>query len=125
MILRPPRSTRTDTLFPYTTLFRSPESPGNLTDSHAPPPAPRAPRPPRTGRLRPGAGDGHPLPAPQRRLRLPGGGDPQRRPALPGTRRRPLRHARGPGEPRLRAHGPAAAQPRPRSEDRRIGKEGV
>src|SRR3546814_7292506 len=26
MILRPPRSTRTDTLFPYTTLFRS--SPG-------------------------------------------------------------------------------------------------
>src|SRR3546814_11985252 len=28
MILRPPRSTRTDTLFPYTTLFRSklPES---------------------------------------------------------------------------------------------------
>src|SRR3546814_10528941 len=26
MILRPPRSTRTDTLFPYTTLFRSPQS---------------------------------------------------------------------------------------------------
>src|SRR3546814_13264403 len=26
MILRPPRSTRTDTLFPYTTLFRSIES---------------------------------------------------------------------------------------------------
>src|SRR3546814_5958948 len=26
MILRPPRSTRTDTLFPYTTLFRSPEA---------------------------------------------------------------------------------------------------
>src|SRR3546814_7789185 len=26
MILRPPRSTRTDTLFPYTTLFRSPSS---------------------------------------------------------------------------------------------------
>src|SRR3546814_16381287 len=24
MVLRPPRSTRTDTLFPYTTLFRSP-----------------------------------------------------------------------------------------------------
>src|SRR3546814_16170219 len=24
MIIRPPRSTRTDTLFPYTTLFRSP-----------------------------------------------------------------------------------------------------
>src|SRR3546814_10035779 len=33
MIRRPPRSTRTDTLFPYTTLFRSPsrkqESPKN------------------------------------------------------------------------------------------------
>src|SRR3546814_4048847 len=28
MIRRPPRSTRTDTLFPYTTLFRSPERPG-------------------------------------------------------------------------------------------------
>src|SRR3546814_13285067 len=28
MILRPPRSTRTDTLFPYTTLFRSFEKSG-------------------------------------------------------------------------------------------------
>src|SRR3546814_3215284 len=28
MIRRPPRSTRTDTRFPYTTLFRSPSSPG-------------------------------------------------------------------------------------------------
>src|SRR3546814_14118720 len=28
MIRRPPRSTRTDTLFPYTTLFRSPLFPG-------------------------------------------------------------------------------------------------
>src|SRR3546814_20691059 len=27
MIRRPPRSTRTDTLFPYTTLFRSPPCP--------------------------------------------------------------------------------------------------
>src|SRR3546814_7616668 len=27
MIRRPPRSTRTDTLFPYTTLFRSPQGP--------------------------------------------------------------------------------------------------
>src|SRR3546814_10936847 len=27
MIRRPPRSTRTDTLFPYTTLFRSPQPP--------------------------------------------------------------------------------------------------
>src|SRR3546814_18716983 len=28
MIRRPPRSTRTDTLFPYTTLFRSSHEPG-------------------------------------------------------------------------------------------------
>src|SRR3546814_13355263 len=29
MIRRPPRSTRTDTLFPYTTLFRSPDPSGS------------------------------------------------------------------------------------------------
>src|SRR3546814_2452785 len=29
MIRRPPRSTRTDTLFPYTTLFRSAHRPGD------------------------------------------------------------------------------------------------
>src|SRR3546814_3857482 len=29
MIRRPPRSTRTDTLFPYTTLFRSPRASGH------------------------------------------------------------------------------------------------
>src|SRR3546814_16303923 len=32
MIRRPPRSTRTDTLFPYTTLFRSPTLIANLDD---------------------------------------------------------------------------------------------
>src|SRR3546814_2028425 len=31
MIRRPPRSTRTDTLFPYTTLFRSPGREADLT----------------------------------------------------------------------------------------------
>src|SRR3546814_6379860 len=31
MILRPPRSTRTDTLFPYTTLFRSETDRGMVT----------------------------------------------------------------------------------------------
>src|SRR3546814_10393619 len=35
MIRRPPRSTRTDTLFPYTTLFRSPLSRGWLIDADA------------------------------------------------------------------------------------------
>src|SRR3546814_20079399 len=34
MIRRPPRSTRTDTLFPYTTLFRSHVAEGEL-QSHA------------------------------------------------------------------------------------------
>src|SRR3546814_17972389 len=33
MIRRPPRSTRTDTLFPYTTLFRSRETGGKLDRS--------------------------------------------------------------------------------------------
>src|SRR3546814_9013621 len=33
MILRPPRSTRTDTLFPYTTLFRSEYADGNINDA--------------------------------------------------------------------------------------------
>src|SRR3546814_6605107 len=33
MIRRPPRSTRTDTLFPYTTLFRSPDDQCNQADS--------------------------------------------------------------------------------------------
>src|SRR3546814_1540340 len=31
MIRRPPRSTRTDTLFPYTTLFRSPAEKKKIT----------------------------------------------------------------------------------------------
>src|SRR3546814_14317923 len=32
---RPPRSTRTDTLFPYTTLFRSAVADADLRDRHA------------------------------------------------------------------------------------------
>src|SRR3546814_20180312 len=34
MIRRPPRSTRTDTLFPYTTLFRSPRPPPGHAGRH-------------------------------------------------------------------------------------------
>src|SRR3546814_16344681 len=34
MIRRPPRSTRTDTLFPYTTLFRQRELPDSLADQY-------------------------------------------------------------------------------------------
>src|SRR3546814_4991304 len=42
MIRRPPRSTRTDTLFPYTTLFRSTHvrNNGSPENGMAPPPAP-------------------------------------------------------------------------------------
>src|SRR3546814_7666318 len=36
MIRRPPRSTRTDTLFPYTTLFRSPPDTRRLPGSTGP-----------------------------------------------------------------------------------------
>src|SRR3546814_8159376 len=35
MIRRPPRSTRTDTLFPYTTLFRS-RGPAEIGETHQP-----------------------------------------------------------------------------------------
>src|SRR3546814_17509348 len=46
MIRRPPRSTRTETLFPYTTLFRSPNRRRARGDC-------RAARAPRDGRSRP------------------------------------------------------------------------
>src|SRR3546814_18444302 len=48
MIRRPPRSTRTDTLFPYTTLFRSQLSGACRLP---PPQVPRAPFPTRPQRL--------------------------------------------------------------------------
>src|SRR3546814_17378859 len=60
MIRRPPRSTRTDTLFPYTTLFRSDEEPEQPPRGrHQPPgdkrePAPAPPREPAAER--PGQG---------------------------------------------------------------------
>src|SRR3546814_1252895 len=41
MIRRPPRSTRTDTLFPYTTLFRSPTATPAETPAAAPTPQPK------------------------------------------------------------------------------------
>src|SRR3546814_14525743 len=46
MIRRPPRSTRTDTLFPYTTLFRSPclQVPPRRTRHRSPPAQASAPR---------------------------------------------------------------------------------
>src|SRR3546814_9819025 len=42
MIRRPPRSTRTDTLFPYTTLFRSPRNPCSASARSRPSSSPRS-----------------------------------------------------------------------------------
>src|SRR3546814_19772786 len=95
MIRRPPRSTRTDTLFPYTTLFRSPAS-GRIV--------------PRNGAAA-SCADGSLCP---RRL-YPGlsrCGDP-RGPALLGRSARRRRTAA------------AAAAANRRSEERRVGKECV
>src|SRR3546814_3581220 len=50
MVRRPPGSTRTDTHFPYTTLFRSDRPPGH-------PSAGRGPAPLRSGAVRPGRQD--------------------------------------------------------------------
>src|SRR3546814_13992422 len=50
MIRRPPRSTRTDTLFPYTTLFRSPDLVRRLA---------RRLDAEEVGTAQPGVGDGH------------------------------------------------------------------
>src|SRR3546814_5154347 len=59
MIRRPPRSTRTDTLFPYTTLFRSQLRPGD----HA-----------RPGKADPAAGAGPPVEGPSALARPPAPG---------------------------------------------------
>src|SRR3546814_125708 len=57
MIRRPPRSTRTDTLFPYTTLFRSPRAAhyGVVLDTFGSPPADRVRSPRRVRPLGPAA----------------------------------------------------------------------
>src|SRR3546814_3946432 len=47
MIRRPPRSTRTDTLFPYTTLFRSPCSSSRCCTTRCSPAGFHDTRPPR------------------------------------------------------------------------------
>src|SRR3546814_16879598 len=76
MIRRPPRSTRTDTLFPYTTLFRSPRLSRALSLPSRPRERLRGPchRLRGAGRLSPphqrsGAGDRRELPPLRARLR--------------------------------------------------------
>src|SRR3546814_8765276 len=64
MIRRPPRSTRTDTLFPYTTLFRSRRS---TRHRDRPPPRRRCSTPSRASRCAaPGRGSPAPACAPAR-----------------------------------------------------------
>src|SRR3546814_4101824 len=73
MIRRPPRSTRTDTLFPYTTLFRSRRCEGDRHPRRNPLSEPAEPDGSDGGRRRAGldqlAGAGHVLDAGQHRGR--------------------------------------------------------
>src|SRR3546814_16284105 len=94
MIRRPPRSTRTDTRFPYTTLFRSQRPPGRD----------RQRRPPRRGGHRAGDLLSHPA---------------QHRSGRCRRRGRPGAHYLGPGA----ALGAAALGPALRLHDRRPIRE--
>src|SRR3546814_13763387 len=111
MIRRPPRSTRTDTLFPYTTLFRSPGQEGGRLDP--------------ARRRQPGRGGLFREPNDPRRCEAGDergeGGDLRprsRRPAL----RRPRRGGQGRNDT---PYGLAATVWTRRSEERRVGKECV
>src|SRR3546814_8169045 len=68
MIRRPPKSTRTDTLFPYTTLFRSSPQPRHSPSRFAPPPVRKSWRmcgsQGHWARSSPVPAQGHPRPAP-------------------------------------------------------------
>src|SRR3546814_3659449 len=65
MIRRPPRSTRTDTLFPYTTLFRSPDDPARPHGAR-PGDVRRRPGVAHLRRLQDGHTPGRPAPADER-----------------------------------------------------------
>src|SRR3546814_6007394 len=104
MIRRPPRSTRTDTLFPYTTLFRSVTgqdaavAPVQLRRCAALPPGRELP------------------PDPGQRRALPGAQQPPRR---PGPRRRQLRRPAALRTQQLQPVAGTAAVPRAAAEDQR------
>src|SRR3546814_15910572 len=121
MIRRPPRSTRTDTLFPYTTLFRS------VPEASSQGAAARRPRRPPGDRFRavpPGSRQARrlrllvaPLPAGRALVRRRGGGPPRPRHRellrAPGAiadrcRRRVLHADRPPPPPRPRPPPPPA-----------------
>src|SRR3546814_12975400 len=126
MIRRPPRSTRTDTLFPYTTLFRS-AGPGAADRPYTPrgspsPPVARAPLCRRGGDCRRGRAGLHPPPGNDRwngdgyRLRdLRSAHDTLCRTRLHPCPPAPVRRPTGlgppslPPHPRLLAHPPNSA----------------
>src|SRR3546814_11853547 len=95
MIRRPPRSTRTDTLFPYTTLFRSPlcASPGPARGPDGTSPAGSSRTTPARSSPRRGAGTEacSPAPAPT--------AEPPR--ASNGVRHHSTRRSSGVGDPGL------------------------
>src|SRR3546814_3467051 len=70
MIRRPPRSTRTDTLFPYTTLFRSRPAHAQDLGRGGPVPARSDPRPPLPAGAAAGADRPAEVPPLRRRDRL-------------------------------------------------------
>src|SRR3546814_11629239 len=114
MIRRPPRSTRTDTLFPYTTLFRSPAEPLAADRSSRSPRAParRAPD------LRPAGGDtiGRDPDSGSRSVAFHASPHSSRRARAAATAHRAV------------ARFPNRISPEPgnlRSEERRVGKECV
>src|SRR3546814_19796427 len=104
MIRRPPRSTRTDTRFPHTTLFRAGEADGGGARLGA---GRRRPQPDRAA-----------LPEGRRQRRLGAG---QRRRLSPGCRPRPLRpDGRGLGRPQgIRREAPAGLFEVPALRDRK------
>src|SRR3546814_10705401 len=114
MIRRPPRSTRTDTLFPYTTLFRSPDA-DLLRDDLARLPARRLL-----------AESDRRSPAPCARHGHGDRGDVARRPATPHLPHRASRFRRDDrrtGDRRWRE--PAALLSEPRYHRREIGRAHV
>src|SRR3546814_21034101 len=130
MIRRPPRSTRTDTLFPYTTLFRSPV--GNFSVTGEPrrravaerciPQASPAGRRRNRGYVpaeRPGSPQGHANEQP-----LPGGERGGHRDAVAVAVRREDRLGEVPhfGQPRPHARGGLAAEPE--SADGQVRQDG-
>src|SRR3546814_11173502 len=93
MIRRPPRSTRTDTLFPYTTLFRSADGRPHHSGDRAPPGHRAQGRPDRGHGRRPHRRPGHPRRADRAGRPVRGAGTA----AIPrlSRRRQDGRHGRG------------------------------